>query len=264
MNQLDKLSSQDFLRYLSPAYHNRLQDLIILQEVASTNDYLFSVAAPAHLQSIVCMSEEQTAGKGTKGRVWRSELGASLIYSIAYRFSEDVLNLSALSLAIGVIAQQALDDCGFSGVQLKWPNDLLHNKKKLGGVLIEVRKTSDDLHLVCGIGMNVNSLLNSEEINQPFTALDQLGNIKSVSRNEIAAKLTEGLLNLFSLYPKSGFKQWQEQWQNLHAYQDKKIRVKRNDDFTTGIARGVDEGGALLLETNLGLQTIISADVFSL
>ena len=128
--------------------------------------------------------------------------------------------------------------------------------------MIEVRKTANDLHLVCGIGVNVKSLLNSEEIDQPFTGLDKLGNVNSVSRNEIAAKLTEGLLNLFSLYPRSGFKQWQQQWQDLHAYQDKKIRVKRNDDFTTGIARGVDVDGALLLETGLGLQKIISADVF--
>lgn len=262
MKNPDKLSSQDFLRSFSDAYQSRLQELIILQEVGSTNDFLFSLDMPEKSKAIVCMAEEQTAGKGTKGRKWQSELGASLIYSIAYSFNEDVKNLSALSLAIGVIAQQSLDDCGFAGVEVKWPNDLQHQFKKLGGILVEVKKIKNNFHLVCGIGINIRSTLDARAIGQAFTSLDQLSH-QQISRNSIAAKLTEGLLNLFSLYPQNGFKSWQKQWQSVHAYQNKKIRIKQASRELSGIARGVDEEGALLLETDTGLQKIISADVFA-
>jgi len=263
MNAVDKLSSQDFYSHFTNAYHSRLQDLIILQEVASTNDYLFELDAPKFSQALVCMAEQQTAGKGTKGRVWQSELGASFIYSIAYSFYEEVQDLSALSLAIGVITQGVLDDYGFAGVQLKWPNDLQFQEKKLGGVLVEVKKTDNHLFLVCGIGLNVKNTLNAEKIDQPFTALDQIDGHRMISRTEIAAKLTAGLLNLFSQYPKSGFKAWQKQWESVHAYQNKKLRVLQNNHELFGYAHGVAEDGALLIKTDLGLQKIISADVFS-
>lgn len=262
MKYSDKLSSQDFQKYFSAAFQNRLQKLIILQEVASTNDFLFNLEAPERSKALVCMTEQQTAGKGTKGRTWQSELGASFIYSIAYTFIDDVKDLSALSLAIGVIAQQSLEECGFEGVQLKWPNDLQHQYKKLGGVLVEVKKVANIFHLVCGIGINIKSSMDVKKIDQPFTALNQISN-QQVSRNAIAAKLTEGLLNLFSVYPQNGFKSWQQAWKSVHAYQDKKVRVRQNGDELIGVARGVDVDGALLLETDKGLQKIISADVFA-
>ncbi len=262
MNNPDQLSSREFLRHFSPAYKNRLQDLIILQEVASTNDHLFTLDSPEPSKAIVCMAEEQTAGKGTKGRKWQSELGASLIYSIAYVFESDIKDLSALSLAIGVVVQQSLEECSYNGVQLKWPNDLQYQFKKLGGVLVEVKKVGKNFHLVCGIGINIKSSLDAKTIGQPFTALEHISN-QQVSRNKIAAVLTQGLLNLFSLYPQSGFKHWQAQWQLLHAYQDKKIRVQQSTGELNGVARGVDVDGALLLESDSGLQKIISADVFA-
>ncbi len=262
MKNSDKLSSQDFLRHFSPAYQNRLQDLIILQEVGSTNDFLFTLVMPEKSKAIVCLSEEQTAGKGTKGRKWQSELGASLIYSVAYAFNDDVKDLSALSLAIGVIVQQSLETCGFFDVRLKWPNDLQHQYKKLGGILIEVKKIGNSFHLVCGIGINVKNILDAKTIDQAFTTLDQLSNQK-ISRNVIAAKLTEGLLNLFSQYPHKGFESWQEMWQSVHAYQDQKIRIMQPTGELSGVARGVDVDGALLLETDEGLQKIISADVIA-
>lgn len=262
MNNPDILSAQDFQRNFADAYQNRLQELIILQEVGSTNDFLFTSDIPEPSKAIVCMAEQQTAGKGTKGRVWQSELGASFIYSIAYLFKADVKNLSALTLAIGVAIQQTLEDCGFAGVQLKWPNDLQYQYKKLGGVLVELKKVANNFHLVCGIGINVKSTLNADKIDQAFTSLATIS-ATQVSRNQIAANLTENLLNLFSLYPQTGFENWQKQWQAVHAYQDKKIRVKQHHNEMVGVARGVGIDGALLLETENGLQKIISADVFA-
>lgn len=263
MSFSDKLSSRDFYWYFSEAYQRRLQKLIILQKVDSTNNFLLGETIPERSNAIVCMTEQQTAGKGTKGRAWQSEIGASFIYSIAYVFDDNVLDLSALSLAIGLIVQQTLDDCGFAGVQLKWPNDLIHNQKKLGGVLVEVKKSNHKLHLVCGIGINIKNNLDASKIDQPFTSLMQIAK-HEISRNQLAAQLTEGLLNLFSLYPKHGFHAWQEKWQAVHANQNKKIRIMQSEKMLLGVARGVDEYGALLLETENGLQKIISADVFSL
>jgi len=262
MNSTDKLSSQEFQRHFPQTFQNRLQDLIILQEVGSTNDFLMSLESPEKFKAIVCIADQQTAGKGTKGRVWQSELGASFIYSIAYTFQNDVKDLSAISLAIGVITQQVLEDCEYVGIQLKWPNDLQFKKKKLGGVLVEVKKTANGIHLVCGIGINIKSTLDADKIDQPFTALELI-NQKLLSRNQLAAQLSQALLNLFSLYPQNGFKAWQEKWQAVHAHQDKIVHVKQQQNEFIGIARGVEVDGALLLETDEGLQKIISADVFA-
>ena len=261
MSHNDSLSDSNFKQHIDPSIIDGLQDIIILQEVGSTNDYLFSVEPPLPEHAIVCMAEHQIAGKGTKGRIWHSKFGSSLIYSIAWSFSKTVKNLSALSLAVGVIAQQALEKQGFSNVQLKWPNDLLVGNAKLGGILIEVKQQSGRLHLVCGIGINILNTLDAELIDQDFISLDQEDVAKHCSRNKLAADLSSGLIGLFSDYPDSGFVPWQARWQELHALQNKTITVSQLDKVFRGEAIGVNEDGALLINTAQGLESIYSADI---
>ncbi|NNM12760.1 MAG: biotin--[acetyl-CoA-carboxylase] ligase [Gammaproteobacteria bacterium] len=255
------LSVADFDRHLGPGVKPHLQDILIVQEVGSSNDFLLAIDPPENNKALICMAEHQSAGRGTRGREWHSQLGASFVYSIAWNFSEAPQNISALTLAIGVVAQQTLENFGYSDVELKWPNDLLIDHKKLGGILVEVKQHNNSCHVVCGIGINLLSTMDSEDIDQAFTALDQSKNSQPpICRNNLAAKLSGDLIKLFMDYPETGFKPWREAWESLHALQNKSVRLEQAGDVIQGIALGVDDTGALQIQTDDAVRSVLSAE----
>ena len=109
----------------------------VLDQCPSTNALLLerARAGAPHASAIVC--ERQTAGKGRRGSAWVSASGASLTFSLLWRFDSSVLALSGLSLAVAVASARALEAQGGTQLTLKWPNDLLFDGRKLGGILIE-------------------------------------------------------------------------------------------------------------------------------
>ena len=105
---------------------------------------------------LVCTAEQQTAGRGRRGREWISPFGRNLYVSTVWEFTQGAAALEGLSLAVGVAVAQALKGLGLPEVQLKWPNDIQHEGKKLGGVLLEmVGDASRQCQVVVGIGVNV-------------------------------------------------------------------------------------------------------------
>jgi len=148
------------------------------------------------------------------------------------------------------VVQQTLSNFGYPNIGLKWPNDLLVGNAKLGGILIESKQVESGLQIVCGIGINVLSKIEDQLIEQPAISLQDISRQQTsvVSRNQIAAKFTEGLISLCLEYPDSGFSNWQEKWQQLHILQDTKIKAIEDGQEYFGIAVGVDELGAFLLQ----------------
>ena len=156
--------------------------LEVLDEVASTNTYLMQHKHAAHATCVA--AHVQTHGKGRRGRTWVSQLGASLTFSLLWRFQCGAAALSGLSLCVGVALIRALGDFDVNSAQLKWPNDVLIEGKKLAGILIELQGDLEGPSVaVIGVGINLNLPKNVlESIDQP--AID-LVSVKAIDQNAL-------------------------------------------------------------------------------
>lgn len=248
----------------------RLQDAVpheLMVTVAplldSTNRVLMDVDPEGDPQAL--LAEHQSAGRGRRGRVWRSPFGANLYLSMAWTYPLWPPQLPALSLAVGVVCARALHAAGVDGVQLKWPNDLWVGDRKLGGILIEQRGESGDLcRVVVGVGINVTmNKKQADGIDQPWTTVDAVlasSGRDPASRNQLAADLLNGLHECLSRYTVKGFEPYRDEWCALDALRDRRVQVPGHDRLR-GVGRGIDHQGAFLIETREGLRALFSGDV---
>lgn len=220
--------------------------LEILQTVDSTNSHLLRALAagsPPELYHI-CLAESQSAGRGRSGRHWVSPFGANIYASVACPF--DTLNLSGLSLAVGVAILHALDALGFEGIGVKWPNDIYWQQQKLGGVLIDVRPAGDSVSAVIGVGLNYRMPREyAPGIDQAFTDLATLLPAALPARNEVAAALIHHLLLAASRFRSEGFAPFREAWSQRHVFHGREVRLLRDHDEIRGVVTGINAEGLL-------------------
>ena len=233
--------------------------LQVLDEVNSTNTYLIQNKQAAHATCVA--AHVQTHGKGRRGRTWVSQLGASLTFSLLWRFQCGAAALSGLSLCVGVALIRALNSLGVNDAQLKWPNDVLVNSKKLAGILIELQGDLEGPSAaVIGIGINLNlpkKVLQS--IDQP--AID-LASIKTIDQNALLGSILKHLADVLSGFETNGFIGLRDEWLGYHAYENKPVRMLLpNGTEVSGVVKGVAEDGILLVETALGLQRFSAGEI---
>lgn len=247
-------------------------DIEILPQADSSNTLLLQRAGSSLVKdmasgSLPCGSvlavEMQTAGRGRMGSSWHSGLGSSLTFSLLWRFDCGLNALSGLSLAVGVAIVRALGKLGAQGVNLKWPNDILTPQGKLGGVLIEAQ--GDMLGpstVVIGIGLNcaLPAVL-SRRIDQPASALDEVCAV-APGRNQLLAVILQELALVLRQFGRDGFSALRNEWERHHIHQNKPVRLHMTDatEFS-GVARGVNDGGELCLETAQGIRHFNSGEV---
>jgi BirA family biotin operon repressor/biotin-[acetyl-CoA-carboxylase] ligase len=241
-----------------------LSELNIDEVIDSTNMEALRRIQQGARSGLVCTAEQQTAGRGRRGRYWVSPFARNLYVSTIWEFSQGATALEGLSLAVGVAVANALKNLGLPEVQLKWPNDILYNGKKLGGVLLEmVGDTTGQCQVVVGIGINVTMPdAAARAIDQDWAdvfAMSPQGN--APGRNEILGSLLNHLLPLLAEYESAGFGPWREAWQDLHAHAGKSVILSTGAGKTAGVAAGVDSRGALQLETSVGVQSIFGGEV---
>jgi BirA family biotin operon repressor/biotin-[acetyl-CoA-carboxylase] ligase len=226
-------------------------DVDVVAECGSTNTVLLARADKAP-SGAVLVAERQTAGRGRMGRPWHAEPAASLTFSLLYKLPQGLP--SGLSLAVGVAIAEALRDLGVEGVALKWPNDILRDGKKLGGILIELASSA----AVIGVGLNLRLPADlPDDVKRSAAALD-----RGIDRNELLARLLISLHGVLETFGSGGFAALRERWLALHAYADRPVCILAEFSPTLeGRCAGVDTDGALLLETASGMQRIISGDV---
>ncbi len=229
----------------------------IMPQTASSNTLLLqrAIREAAPIGSVLAV-ELQTAGRGRMGRIWRSNLGSSLTFSLLWRFDCGLNALSGLSLAVGVAIARALQGLGAQDLRLKWPNDILTLQGKLGGVLIEAQ--GDMLGpsaVVIGIGLNYALPDNlAALIDQPAIALDEVCLVMP-TRNQLLAVLLQSLGLTLQQFAQGGFAAFIEEWQLYHIYQNQLMQLRMADGTrVTGIARGVSARGELCLETEQGMR----------
>ena len=231
----------------------------ILDIAASSNTLLLQRArtevANGSLPSGSALAVEwQNGGRGRLGRSWHSGLGNALTFSLLWRFDSGLSALSGLSLAAGVALIRALHVFGIESVKLKWPNDVVSEKGKLAGILIEAQ--GDMLGpsaVVIGIGLNLylqQQVLS--RIEQPVASLlEVLGNPSLMpERNTLLAAILLELDSVLREFAVHGFAALREEWQSYHAYQNQPVQVLLPDgSVVNGMVRGVADDGALELET---------------
>lgn len=255
----------------------------ILERVAetkSTNDDLLARwRAGELLDPVARIARHQTAGKGRAGRSWLAKPEDSMSFSLAFPFKRSPAELSGLSLLVGLavisgIAHACrLDEASLYslGLRLKWPNDLLLNNAKVGGILIEggQAKIGDPTWMVIGIGLNLHNaqLFEKElgdEAKQKVGSLDQLiSSASSLPDTEfIWLKLIESLERALSDFDQHGFATYQSEWERWDAYLDQAVRISgAHQEPIDGIAKGIDGNGALLVQQNHQTLTIHAGDV---
>jgi BirA family biotin operon repressor/biotin-[acetyl-CoA-carboxylase] ligase len=233
--------------------------------VGSTNTLLMERANPAVGSGEALLAEYQTAGRGRRGRTWVAPPGGSICLSFSWMFGEVPRDLGALGLVIGVCALEALQHLGVERIRLKWPNDLLIDDRKLGGILIELRaESAGPACVVIGIGLNVAlgaALL--EEIGTMGLAPIDLASagLKGASRNAVAAGLISAFVQGLLDFERGGLKPFVQKWMDADGLRGRPVTVMGTESATKGIARGIDLDGALLVETPQGLQRFITGDV---
>lgn len=230
--------------------------------VASTNAHLMDWAQNGAPHRAVVTAEWQSEGRGRRGRTWHAGLGSGLMFSLLWRSGRPAAELSGLSLAVGVALVKTLRGLGLAHAGVKWPNDILVDGAKLAGVLIEL--TGDMLGpstAIIGVGVNVqDGEALTGQVGQPVTDLRR--HLGAVSRTEMFLHLVAGLDAGLALFEERGFSAFQADWQACHVHQGQEVVIHSGKgEAILGHARGVDEQGALLLETATGLQRFHSGEV---
>lgn len=221
-------------------------DLKVLRTIDSTNRYARDHVAKNELSGVVILSESQTAGRGRLGKVWASPFAANVYMSIIWRFDLGAEALQGLSLAVGVGVRRSLVRLGVSGVQLKWPNDVYCEGKKLGGILLEVvGDPKRQCTVIIGVGINVAMpMVAAEEIDQPWTDLMSAGATK-LSRNLVVANLIASIFEVLNDFPTLGFAAYRDEWESSDLFQGSQGTVSNPAGSASGTILGVDGSGAL-------------------
>lgn len=224
--------------------------------VGSTNDVLRALADAQSCHGLVVMAEEQTAGRGRRGRSWHSPAGANLYCSLGWRFELTLERLSGLSLAVGAMLAEAITEMYDIHLKLKWPNDLYHGERKLGGVLIEMLGEEDGCRqVVLGLGLNVDMpAVPAEAIQQPWTDLCAAVG-RPIDRNPLAAGVLDQLAVGLQQIDRDGMSGWLDRWRQRDLLKGRSVVVDGSPPVS-GQAAGIDETGALIVETDGGPSTV--------
>jgi BirA family biotin operon repressor/biotin-[acetyl-CoA-carboxylase] ligase len=237
--------------------------LEIHDHLPSTNTLLMQKAQQGAPHSTCIVAEIQGAGRGRRGREWHSPLGGGLTFSLLWRFNQGAAALSGLSLAVGVALVRALRAEGLEEIALKWPNDILHRQRKLAGILIELQgDVLGPSTAVIGIGMNLDLPESIRgQIDQPVTDFATAANAP-YDRNRLLGRILAHLIELLQQFEAQGFTALKEEWLRHHAYQGQPVKLLLpNGGRQEGVTVGVDEDGALLVDTGHGPVRFSSGEV---
>ncbi|ADM96427.1 bifunctional biotin--[acetyl-CoA-carboxylase] ligase/biotin operon repressor BirA [Dickeya dadantii] len=240
--------------------HIQSGNIAVLPVIDSTNQYLLD-----RLDSVssgdACIAEYQNAGRGRRGRTWFSPFGSNLYLSLYWRLEQGPAAAVGVSLVIGIVMAEVLHHLGADGVRVKWPNDLYLNDKKLAGILVELNgRTGDAAHLVIGAGINLRmNSSGSDVINQGWINLQEAG--IDIDRNMLAVKLITELRTALVIYEQQGLAPFISRWNDLDNFYNRAVKLIVGNREITGIDKGIDSQGALLLEQDGGIQSYIGGEI---
>ena len=244
--QLPLLNSLQISTALSP-YSVHYQPVI-----SSTNEWVLQ-NIPNLNKGDLCLAEYQMAGRGRRGRQWLSPFAGQMIFSFYWTF-DPKKSIEGLSLVIGLAIAEVLN------VQVKWPNDILFDGRKLGGILVEIANHKNGLlNLVIGVGINV-SLPTQTEISQPYVQLSEMD--PDIDRQTLFPTLIQHLYVRLERFEKEGINaEFQQAWQNHNAFFNSEVNVITERRVISGIEQGIDERGYLRVQCGAELKMFNGGEV---
>jgi BirA family biotin operon repressor/biotin-[acetyl-CoA-carboxylase] ligase len=215
--------------------------------LGSTNDQLKAMAAAPEFTCVV--ADEQTAGRGRRARAWYSSPGDGLYLSILFLpRSDSSSKLPLIGLLAAVAVAETLIERGVSGVDIKWPNDVLVNERKISGVLAEaVSAGSESLRLVLGVGVNLNHRSFPPELSRTAVSL-AIETGERVAVEEFRDRLLEKIAQVYEVWRRDESASIIDRWSRLSTYaRGQRVVVTLEDEKLTGVTDGLTETGALRL-----------------
>ena len=265
--RLDLLDRKVLLGGLSASQREKISELELKLTVDSTNTYALRRAQKGELdlangRAFVCLAEQQTAGKGRRGREWLSPFGSNVCLTMVREFELGAAGLEGLSLVVGLALVRALRQIGALDLGVKWPNDVLWKNKKLAGILLEMTgDVSGVCQVVIGIGLNVRvDPLGMDGVNQPWTDLSNI--CPSLpSRSHLVVRVLGELMGVLTEFEECGFAGFMDEWNERDALKGLPVDLISSSGSIRGVASGVNSSGALLLATSDGLQSFYGGEV---
>jgi BirA family biotin operon repressor/biotin-[acetyl-CoA-carboxylase] ligase len=243
----------------------RVRRLEAVWSLDSTNRALLErTDLPSGLADVM-LAEYQTAGRGRRGRAWLAPPGGAICLSLSWSFPQVPRDLGALGLAVGVCALRALRRHTAADLRLKWPNDLMLEERKLAGILIEMRaESAGPTYVVIGIGINM-ALGTAAQKRIAATGTEAIdlksAGVEPGARDAVIADLIAAILSGLLAFEQHGLRPFAEEWKQADCLRGRIVNVHASEGDTRGLARGIDLGGALLVETERGVQKFVSGDV---
>ncbi len=242
--------------------------LEVHDHLASTNSYMMKNLNSGQAHASCVVTNWQSNGRGRRGRSWQGGLGASLTFSLLWRFQCGASALSGLSLAIGVALIRALHGLGIAQAQLKWPNDvLIMNQQglteKLAGILIELQGDMEGPSAaVIGVGINLNLPTKiKQQIDQAATDIASVAP-QPIDPNHLLGTLLKHLAQVLSQFEQQGFTGLRDEWTAYHALHQQAVKMLHPDGRETlGTVIGVADDGILLIDSALGEQRFSSGEI---
>lgn len=244
-----------------------LRELTVLGTTDSTNAELARrPGAERHAHAV--LAETQSAGRGRRQRRWHSPPGGNLYLSVGWRFGFSPERLAPFPLACAVIAARTVERAGAGAIRIKWPNDLLLDGRKLGGILVESKVgRRGNCDVIAGVGLNVQMDAASapdDRIDQPWTDLASHIAVAQERgfRDRLAGELIGALISGFDVYAAEGFAPYLAAWERFDILAGRSVEVSTDGDPAIGRALGITDAGALRVAVANGkVREFLAGDV---
>ena len=260
---LELLNPENIRQFLSEEANQRLAGIEVFPILDSTNMHLARELEKGGIHGRAILAEFQESGRGRRGKSWTSSFASGVCLSLGWQFDSTPASLNALSLATGVIVCRCLRQMGAESAELKWPNDIVCNGKKLGGILIETRSESAGASdVILGFGLNIKLSSDDENvIDQPVTSMESVADT-GISRNALVASVLNELTAMLSSYANLGFSTYLDEWRRYDALRGRNARLVLPLETLNGIVLGITESGMLQMDIG-GEQRIFSSGEIS-
>lgn len=257
----EPLSASKIQSFLSSESLALIDAVDVKQSVNSTNNELLALPINA-ARARVCMTEAQCAGRGRRGNDWQSAPNKNVMLSLSWGFEKWPETITGLGLAVALVTVEALNVDYDLDVKIKWPNDIMVDNKKLGGILIDMAGDSKGgCNVVIGLGLNVHQPDWSFD-NADYQWQDLAGLQVYPDRNVLIARFIDSWLSMLDEFNQSGFSTMVQRWNKLSSYADKQIRIANTNADSpapvVGKMLGVNADGSLVIEDRAGQAHIIS------
>lgn len=259
---VELLSAEKIRQSLLPEVAQTCNKIDVLFKTDSTNSTLFNRLGEQQIQGNAVFAEYQSHGRGRRNNQWLAPLGSGLMFSVGWQFNIAPQTLSLLSLFMGVAVARSLQSKDIKKVGLKWPNDIVVEGQKIGGILLELRgETNGPVDVVIGIGVNYELPEGVEsQIKRPITDICTHTKQK-ISRNEFAATL---LINVFEILKKvenSDCAELLEEWRKLDYFIEQHAKLILPNEEIEGTLKGVDDQGLLLMSVSGDIKRFNAGEV---